>query len=228
MAAKRKLNLKIGSWNCGMGFTSKGKIFELQEHMRKNNLSICAVSEVTMTNTTFFLEENYNIDGYNFFLPKSWKNIGTSRMILYIKNDIMDNVRVRGDIMTASQPDIWIDITLPKSKPFTVGFYYRERTGLDKKSSPEDQYFRFKEFLKMAAKISDEKREVHILGDFNINLSKTHNKDHTQKVLKDLLLCHCTEHGLTQIIRENTRKRFVENRLEESLIDHIYTNKNKN
>ena len=85
-----------------MAFTSKGKIFELQEYMRKNNLSICAVSEVTMTNTTFFQENNYNIDGYSFLLPKSWKNNGTSRMILYIKNDIMSNVRIRSDIMTAS------------------------------------------------------------------------------------------------------------------------------
>ena len=56
--------------------------------------------------------------------------------------------------------NILFDILLPKSKPFTVGIFYR----------PPSQN-NFLNLLKEDFdKLNPEKKELHILGDVNINL----------------------------------------------------------
>ena len=72
-ASKRRRNLKIGSWNANKGYLTKGKIMEIENKMRELNLDICAVSEVDITNTKFHSDSLYEIKGYNYILPRSWK-----------------------------------------------------------------------------------------------------------------------------------------------------------
>ena len=83
-ASKRRRNLKIGSWNANKGYLTKGKIMEIENKMRELNLDICAVSEVDITNTKFHSDSLYEIKGYKYILPRSWKK-GRARLIVYYK-----------------------------------------------------------------------------------------------------------------------------------------------
>ena len=222
MASKLKRTLKLGSWNANRGFLTKGKIFEIENQMMENKLDVCAVSEVDVINTKFHYDNLYEIKGYSFVFPTSWKK-GKARMIVYYKKHLEPFIKIRRDLMSKNQPDVWLELKSKNDRNLVVGFYYREFTGMDGDRSIEQQRVRLKEWTSAASKVEDEKKELVAMGDFNVDLLKEHDTEDPDSISNILKAC-CLENGWEQKITLPTRSRVVEGRLESSCLDHIYCN----
>ena len=221
---RSKKGLKLMSWNCGKGFIKKHKITELAHFMHSNEISICAISEVDINNKNEYTESLYNIPQYSKLFPKSWENKNKARIITYYKTELKNNIKIREDLMTDSQPDIWIQVQIGKGTKFLLGMIYREWTSIEGKGAHTDQKERLTELIEKAQEASDENMEVILMGDFNINLRKAAG----QKDLKGRILDYTTKNNMTQLVQEDTRSRVVGNRLQSSTLDHVYTNMPEN
>ena len=100
--------------------------------------------------------------------------------------------------------NIFFEILLPKTSPIPVGIMYR----------PSSQT-NFLEILNMTLeKVDVDKKEIYILGDFNINM-------YSKFLSHDIKNYHqfCTMHGLKQLIQSPTRATCSNS----TLTDHILT-----
>ena len=163
----------MATWNCGRAYLGKQKKTEITQFLKARGIALCAVSEVDMINTGDISEMQYSINGYRHLLPNSWESKKTARIILYYKKELEDIIKIRKDLMTVNQADIWVEV---KSKdPFLVGTVYREWTSDGKKSRPdqEGRLDRLMENLKTALL---ENKIVIYMGDMNINLDKNQSR----------------------------------------------------
>ena len=109
---KSKAGIKLMSWNCGKGYLKQHKLSEVAHFMKSKDISICSVSEVDIKNTNEYTESLYLIPQYSLLFPKSWENKKKARIITYYKTELKNSIRIREDLMTDSQADIWIEIQL--------------------------------------------------------------------------------------------------------------------
>ena len=196
--------------------------------MSKEKLDICCVSEVTVTKTKYYDDQLHRIKGFKRFFPNSWNKHGHSRLILYVRESLHEKIQVCRSKMSKDQPDIWIKIKLKTGhegkQDVFIGFYYREWKGIiSGNNSQADQVLRLQEFLE-SAKFFVEKGETWILGDINVDYNKItrdENLNEVDKTWRDFLVAN----AMDQLIFLPTRCRMVLNTKQESLIDHIVTNR---
>lgn len=221
---KNKKNLCVAYWNVDRGYLTRGKKDELQSYISAQGIDICAVAEVQITNTSFYNDYLYEIEGFYQIKPISWTDYNQARILLYCRKSLENIIKLRLDLMSRDQPDIFIEISPVTGKSFIVAFYYREWTGLFTSNSAEDQLLRLKCFLNNVKKSrQNQTKEIWIIGDMNLNWKhyfsgEIQNRELIEEV-KDLMI----EEGLTQIVENITRTRVVENRIQEGILDHIYT-----
>ena len=220
---KSKAGMKLMSWNCGKGYLKQHKLSEVAHFMKSKDISICSVSEVDIKNTNEYTESLYLIPQYSLLFPKSWENKKKARIITYYKTELKNSIRIREDLMTESQADIWIEIQLGKGNKLLVGMLYREWTSIDGKGSNTDQKERLLELMDKAEQAILEKGEVVIMGDMNVNMG-TSNENGGQRYLKEILNNFISSNNMTQLVKEHTRRRIVSGKLQSSTIDHVYTN----
>ena len=220
---KSKAGIKLMSWNCGKGYLKQHKLSEVAHFMKSKDISICSVSEVDIKNTNEYTESLYLIPQYSLLFPKSWENKKKARIITYYKTELKNSIRIREDLMTDSQADIWIEIQLGKGNKLLVGMLYREWTSIDGKGSNTDQKERLLELMDKAEQAIQEKGEVVIMGDMNVNMG-TSNENGGQRHLKEILNNFISSNNMTQLVKEHTRRRIVSGKLQSSTIDHVYTN----
>ena len=215
----RRKELVLAAWNCGGGYLSKGKKFEVEAYLKANDCDLFAVSEVEITNTDFYYDQLYQIKGYTMHFPPSWQRKGKTRILLYVKSHLEMHIKLRPDLSPDYQPVIWVQINTAPS--LFVAFIYREWSDEKGDRTVAAQQFRLGEFLNKARRVSH--RETIWLGDMNIQASKL-DSDEEQGVaatLKEYML----EEGLEQMINKPTRSRVVKDTLQESTIDLILSNK---
>ena len=195
-------------------------MIEMSHFMKSNDISICAVSEVDLKNTNEYIESLYNIAQYSKIFPKSWENKKKARIITYYKTELKNHIRIREDLMTDNQSDIWIQIQIGRGSKLLLGMIYREWTSMEGKGSHSDQRERLQELMSKSQLAAEENTEVILMGDFNLDLKKKAG----QKELKELITNFTTKNNMVQLIQEDTRSRVVGGRLQSSTIDHVYTN----
>ena len=212
--------LKVTTWNCQMGYSSKGKVEEVSHYLHENSIDLMAISEIDLNRTSFFYQDLYAIQDYNIIKPKSWTTHNKARIALYYKKSLEGEIKVLTQSMTEDQPDIWVQMKTCKG-PATFVFYYREHTDIFGNNTMAGQVSRLNKILEEVEKVN---QPLYLLGDLNINY---HNLDPEKKGtrLEDALKTMASTKGLYQVIKEITRKRLVENRLEQSCIDHIWTDR---
>ena len=220
---KHKKNLRVGAWNCNKGYITKAKIAEIENQMMEHKLDMCAVLEVEIYKTKFHSDSLYQIKGYNFLLPKSWKK-GRARSIVYYKKHLENHMKVRKDLMTTDQPDFWIEMLSKMDKNLVIGFYYREFTGIDGDRSMEKQKERLKLWTESVRQVDEEEKDLLLMGDFNVDKLKEYPAE-DQDTIPNILNNCCLENGLQQKVTKATRSRVVDGRLESSCLDHIYSNR---
>mgnify|MGYP001795459600 FL=1 len=124
------------------------------------------------------------------------------------------------NILSQNIEGIIFDILLPKSKPITIGIFYR----------PPNQNDFLETLTNDLDKLDHMNKELYLLGDFNINLLKNgkyifENKncviDSVESTLLKKYKEFSTNFSLKQLIHKATR---VTGNSPDSLLDHVLTN----
>ena len=215
-----KSSIKISYINCDRGFTSKGKIEEIKNHMVKNSIDIMGIAEVELSNTRFHYEDLYNIKGYSLVKPNSWGNLGRARIIVYYKKALEGRVRVMTEKMSPNQPDIWLEVKNNKGGLFEILMVYREFTGLDGLKTNEAQVTRLSDLLE---KVNLNTKPKLIMGDVNLDW-KDGELVGSGNELTEVMVRAMVLGGFTQLVKNFTRSRLVNGKVQNSTIDHIWTN----
>ena len=186
------------------------KIEELRSIALKSNVAIIGITESKLDDSV----SNSEIDIDNYTLIRCDRNRHGGGVACYIRDDINFTQK---SIFDSEIENIFIDVLLPKTKPFTVGIFYR----------PPNKTNFIDKIINDFSKLNSENNDLFILGDMNINLSQNgkyildkNNNDKTAcpqfKKYKEFI----NNFGLKQLIRHPTRITCSTS----SLIDHILTN----
>ena len=168
-----------------------------------SSLHIFGISETKLKSHRLFL--CFNVDGFHEPFRKDNDSNGGGGIIVYVRNRI--NAIRRLDLETNNISCIWLEITIGKSKPFLIGNMYR----------PPDAKVEFIDrFENFIDNVSSEGKEMILLEDFNKNLLYNHKDIEWENFITSL--------GLSQLVCDPTRVTDTSS----TLIDHIYTNFNKN
>ena len=214
-------SLHSNEWNV---FRSKGihlihlnvnsllpKIDEIRYIAERTKAAVIGKSESKLDESIF--QSEIQIDNYD--LLRCDRNRNGGGVACYIRSDIS---YVQKDFFPNVIENIFFEILLPKTSPITVSIMYR----------PPSQT-NFLEILNMTfEKVDVDKKEIYILGDFNINMY--HNNRYIVRdgnTISSKFLSHdiknyhqfCTMHGLKQLIQSPTRVTCSTS----TLIDHILT-----
>ena len=219
----KRRGLRVLSWNCGGGFLTKGKKLELESFMRKNKVDIAGIQEVEATKTKFFYEDLYKIKGYKTVFPKSLQKHKSSRAIVYYKENMEDVINVRLDLMLETQPTIWLQ--LKGGRRCLFAFTYREfNSVIDGEGDMEAQRRRLKDLVEKAKVASATGSEIFWSGDFNMKAEDICEGGRMGDSLPGIMSDFNREEGFQQLIKVKTRTRIVDQAIQSSAIDHIYTN----
>ena len=187
------------------------KIDEIRYIAERTKAAVIGITESKLDQSIF--QSEIQIDNYD--LLRCDRNRNGGGVACYIRSDIS---YVQKDFFPNVIENIFFEILLPKTSPITVGIMYR----------PPSQT-NFLEILNMTfEKVDVDKKEIYILGDFNINMY--HNNRYIVRddnTISSKFLSHdiknyhqfCTMHGLKQLIQSPTRVTCSTS----TLIDHILT-----
>jgi len=192
------------------------KIDEVRQIVNASNVSIFGLTETKLDSSVY--DSEISIDGYT--LIRKDRNRHGGGVACYVKNSICFNIK---NIFSNEIENVFIDILLPKTKPFTVGVFYRPPNSVDFLKDVEE------DFLKLLPETND----LFILGDFNINVlynnktifecnkNITGNKNNTTiSSISKQYIEFCSNFFLTQLIKSPIRVTSGSS----TLIDHILTN----
>ena len=152
-----------------------------------------------------------------------------ARVVVLIKSGI--KVTLRTDLMEADLiPTVWLAVGPKGTKQTLACFMYREwkkwkiagEGAPDEGSSPGAQALRWREWLEKREPIFNTGREVWLLGDINLDITKQPSFG-TKKLLEDVAT-FLTEKGWTQLIKGPTRFEHTVTGDKESQLDLIFTN----
>ena len=184
-------------------------------------------------------EQNHNfedvkIEEYTLYLCKSLQNpaLKTSRCAVYVHNDVV--VKERSDLMNETFSSVWLELGLPKQRKILVANIYREwqylHQGEDNTSlTIQAQLARWISFLEQWEVAIMEEKEVHVMGDANIDFLKWIDTRQPENQVTGRLNQLVTQlfdriipHGFAQLVTGPTR---VQRGQVPSGLDHYYTNK---
>ena len=148
----------------------------------------------------------YNLDNYSLVQLCRPKKSGGG-VALYVKNGL--NYLIRNDL-SFSSPEIeilFIEIKGSTAKPKLIGCVYRP---------PNTDVSQFNDRIKSCLNILDsEKKDIHLMGDFNVNLLNHHSHNKTNEFIETMF-----SYGLYPLISKPTR---ISTR-SCTLIDNIFLN----
>ena len=126
---------------------------------------------------------------------------GQTGLAVYIHDSIRQYIRRRSDLENQHIEGLWLEFKHNKSRPLIIGFVYR---------NPAAKFEWYDDFLQNFDSVDVHKSDILLLGDFNINMLKSH-------AAWD---CTTTLVGLKQLVTSPTRVTSTS----ATLIDHIYSN----
>ena len=169
------------------------------------NLDIIGISETSQRENSEF-SMNVSIEGYHHPFTIGSKT-AKGGVALYAKNNL--DIWVRDDLITVNEyyEAIWVEIKSDKAKHIICGCLYRH---------PNSDSKEFVKYLSTClAKITKEKEECYLLGDFNVDLLKYDTNNKSSDFLNAV-----TSFGFLPYILQPTRISDHST----TLIDNIYGN----
>ena len=171
----------------------------------KMNIDIIGISETTQSENNIF-KTNVSIDGYHqpFTLGSKSSRGGVA---IYARDNL--NIWQRDDLNTVNNyfESVWVEIEIEKSKNIICGCMYRH---------PNSGIEEFTTYIsKCLTKITKEKKECYLLGDFNVDLLKYESNSKNRDFLNAL-----TSYGFLPHILQPTRISDHSS----TVIDNIYGN----
>ena len=176
---------------------SKNKFDMFKQQMSTSNLGVICVSETWLKQA---MPSNIiNIPNYTITrLDRSWEENGNIKkgggLCMYINNNInFQDINLSPLNLSSIDIEIhWITIKLPNVREIVIGNVYRPPQGNLK------SFYKHLNFC-LDNLCSKNNRDIFIMGDVNINISKVTNKDS-----KDLINVF-NSFGLKQLIKDTTR-----------------------
>ena len=185
----------------------ENKIDQLQNFINTSNMNIdiIGISETSQSEGLNFCK-NVNIDGYSkpFSIGSKTARGGVA---IYARNDL--NTWERDDLNAVNNfyESVWVEIEVKNSKNIVCGCIYRHP------NNDIDETIKY--LVKCLTKITKEKKECYLLGDFNVDLLKYQSNNKYQEFLNTI-----TSFGFLPHILQPTR--ITEHST--TLIDNIYGN----
>ena len=133
------------------------KTNELRYIAKLSNASITEITESKLENC--ILDSEIEIDNYQILCCD--RNRKGGQVTCYVRYDLS---YIKKDVFPEEIENIFFEILLPKTKPITVGTICR----------PPNQNNFLQTLNENFAKLDTLKKELYILGDFNINLYQNH------------------------------------------------------
>ena len=187
-------------------------LFHKKDYVRnilhEHQIDILTLQETEIQEDTDL--KNLQIKGFTLEIETNTKK---KRIATYIKNEIP--YKRRNDL---EQPDLHLMIIDVETKPTTrlISIY---RT-----FNPQDGSTAREHFRKQLRVINETKiNSTVLIGDFNLDESKRHQINYSQRLLFQDFEEINGHHQFTQLVTEPTWERQIEGRLKNSTIDHIYT-----
>ena len=171
----------------------------------KSGIHLISYTETWLNSSV--LDEEVSIPGYTVFRKDRGSKGGG--VIVYARDDL--SVIRRSDLERPDVEGLWLEITLPKSRSFLFGTFYRPPSS-SKHTNPNFMSV----FSDTIESLSVENKEVLVLGDFNCDFSA---KKTTQPECKQMK-CLFNSLSFSQLIYSPTRIASESSRL----IDLIATN----
>lgn len=194
--------LHLGFFNV---FHLANKVTELNIHLNKETpFHIFGLNETRLKD--YHDDSVLNIP--NYVIHRRDKNPSLklhTGVAAYVHTSIQHLVQRRKDLEDDSIEVLWLELKEPNRRSHLIGVVYR---------NPDEVLFDwYNRFIQMSDNIGFNDKNVHLMGDFNIDLLR---KDNTWECTLELV-------GLHQLIPPK-RTRIDARTGRESLLDHIYSN----
>ena len=180
------------------------KYHDVECIVRDNCINIIAISETHLDDS--FIDSLVAIQGFSVF--RKDRNRFGGGVAVHVQDNLPANIRF--DLMREDIEAICVQVHLPYLKPILVCCFYRP---------PSADAIYMNGLCEMFDKISDENREIYLLGDMNVDwlVQSCPNKN---KLLSMISACN-----LSQIVASHTRiHQGNDGTISGTCIDHIYTN----
>lgn len=240
---RRNLGYKLASWNCNRGLLrnvdeiDSDKLVDIKLFIEEHKPHLLGIIETDLhgPNSRNLRKRSYEIDeiqdklkieGYKLEMPATWNAHDQTRLIVYISDEIKAN---RVDVLDEDNdlPSLTFEIGLGREKKTLVNFFYREWTnGVDGTNSLQSQQDRLSRQVLHWRSLAAKNRDLVILGDANLCAKSWNDTDYPndKKQLANLITDFHLEDSLSQLVADFTRTELKGDRLEQSCIDHIYSN----
>ena len=198
--------LRIGHLNiCSLS----NKVSELKVLIKQHSPHIIGISESRIhfeksEKENKVTEETLSIPGY-FLFRRDISEVLHTGLAIYVHESVSKFIKRRLDLEKGPIECIWLQFKNNQGNPKLIGTFYR-----NPKSNLNDWIDSFVDQMDL---IDGDKRNVTLLGDFNINL-------HISQPKWDRVL---SLFNLKQLVTESTRITDTTS----TLIDHVYTNNTK-
>ena len=207
-------------WNCAKGITKK--ICDIKLAISELKPTVIYISEADRESTHD--DKLISIQGYQLHNSRSRDAHGKSRIVAYTKEG--SNLMRRSDLESPDAELIIFDKTNQNTSNIDriIGLY-RPFTGPNGDSSSGGAWTRFTHLIETINLAIDGCHRCTILGDVNVDLLK---RDSAASRYSEALDTLCDKNSLEQLIHHPTRTQALSTAggwvIQESLLDHIYTN----
>ena len=227
---RRRNGIRMGHINLGSGYLVN-KMNSIETIIGGYKPHILGISESCFKK--FHDKNDVQIDDYNVFFSKTLDNesLNASRISVFTHKDL--TVKERADLMNDSFSSVWLEVGLPRSKKIIICNLYRDWQYLDQDSDASlataAQLSRWLSFIEQWERALQDNREVHVMGDTNLDFLKwddpnqpgSHQRHRLHK-LSHAIFDRVFPFGFVQMVSVATR--FWPGQ-EPSGLDHWYTNK---
>ena len=116
---KSKHGLNIACWNIRRGL--------LKRELELGILLVKIDSDVMFLTKTdcdvIKTKEDYKLEGYETEIQLRQNDESKTRLIVLIKNECAQSMKIRRDLMSAEFPSIWLEYDNKREKPILIGFF---------------------------------------------------------------------------------------------------------
>ena len=201
--------MKIATWNMCLGLFHKRDY--VRNLLHENDIDILTLQETELTPE--IETKNLQIKGYSLEVENNAKK---RRVAIYIKKTI--TYKRRTDLEKINLHLIILDVETRSSVRIIT--LYRTFNPQSTNSPREN----FKNQLNVISNATT--NSTILLGDFNLDENKRYIVDYKNRLLFEDLEELTGHHHYTQHVKEATWERLIENRVKNSVIDHIYCTDN--
>ena len=227
---RRSNGIKMAHINLGSGFLVN-QMNNIESIIGGYKSHILGVSESNFR--TAHEKSDATLEEYTTYFSKTLENenLGVSRITVFAHKDLI--IKDRPDLMNDIFSSIWLELGLPRKKKILVCNLYRDWQYLDQDSdeslSTAAQLTRWLSFLDQWKAAMAEDKEIHVMGDTNLDFLKwedpsqpgSQRRNRLHK-LSNAVFDRVFSFGFVQLI--TTATRFWPGQ-EPSGLDHWYTNK---